>query len=218
MEENLPIKEDTIIAEAVKSYFRSIWTQPKATFKSVLDCSYDNRSVAVLLMLGGVVRAVDRAFVTSLGDRLPTAAVLTIAILAGAALGWMTYYLFAWLISKTGKWLNGIADARTIRVILAWSSIPVVASLLLLVPQVIIFGDDLFRSEISNPTRFKALSGAIISFIKIGLSIWSLILIIKGIGLAQAFGPVKAILNLVIAAVMLILPFLMLGFLTAIIR
>jgi len=194
-----------------------IWTQPVSTFTYILNYCPD-KHIHLLLVLGGIVRAIDRASVTSMGDKSSTVGVLFAAVIGGGLFGWMTYYFYAWIVSFTGRWINGKADARTIRVILAWSSIPAITSLILLIPEILIYGNDLFRSDRSNENLLQTICEPVFSVIQIMLSVWSLALSVIGVALVQKFSSGKAILNILLGAVILVLPFVVIGILMALFR
>jgi hypothetical protein len=137
---------------------------------------------------------------------MPLAAILFTSIIAGALFGWMAYYFYAWLISVSGKWLGADTDSKTIRTVLAWASIPEIASLILMIPTVIIFGEDTFKSEISNYTPLRVVMGITLLTLHVALSIWTLVLAVIGIALVQGFSYGKAILNVVLAASLIIVP------------
>ncbi len=136
-----PIQENTLL--------ETIWLKPTQTLQFVLE-RCPNKYITGLFMLGGVSRVIDTASNRSLGDNMETWLVLTIVILAGGLFGWISFYIYAWAMSETGKWLKGKARSDGFRTILAWSLVPAIASLLLLIPALVIFSDDLFKSEISN--------------------------------------------------------------------
>lgn len=182
-----------------------ILTAPKATFDYILT-NCPNKSIHILFILGGIVHSLDRAQAKDIGDRLPLVAIFFTSIIAGALFGWMAYYFYAWLISLTGKWLGVDTDSRTIRTVLAWASIPEIASLILLIPTVIIFGEDSFKSEISNYTPLRMVFGTTQLILHLALSIWTLVLSVIGIALVQGFSYGKAILNIVLAASVIIVP------------
>lgn len=60
----------------------TIWTKPKQTIEFILKKCPD-KYVTVLLVLGGIVRAIDRATMNNLGDNMPIIGVLTLAIIGG---------------------------------------------------------------------------------------------------------------------------------------
>ena len=188
----------------------SIWLKPKQTLKFILDRCPD-KYVTGLLFLGGISRAIDRASNNGSGDNMETWLVLTIAITIGGFFGWISFYIYAWAMSATGKWLDGKADSERFRTILAWSLVPTIASLVLLLPELVIFGDDLFKSTISNNSDAVTYSYLIFGLLEISLAIWSLIILVKGITIIQNFSIGKSVLNMILLGLVLILPIIIIA-------
>jgi len=201
---SLDINDDNLLTK--------IWLNPTDTLKYILK-NCPEKYVAILLVLGGMGRAIDRASSKGMGDNMSTAAVLGITIVLGGLLGWITYYIYAWAMSVTGEWLNGKSEPSQFRTIIAWALIPSICSLILLVPEVIILGDDLFRSEIMNESLFNSISWIIFGLIEIILAIWSMVILVKGISLIQDFGIGKSILNMILPGLVLIIPIVVIALL-----
>ena len=191
------IKDDNI--------FTKIWTKPKDTLKYILK-NYPEKYVTILLVLGGIVNAIDRASNKDMGDNMSIASVLGIAIIFGGLFGWISYYIYAWGMSVTGEWLNGKSKPSEFRTVIAWSLIPSICSLFLLIPELIIFDDDLFKSVPLNESFFNGMSWIVFGLIEITLGIWSLVILVNGISLIQNFGTGKSILNMFLPGLVFIIP------------
>lgn len=189
-----------------------IWLHPTATLKFILN-NCPEKYVTILLVLGGIVRAISRASNKNLGDKMPTLAVLGMAILLGGLLGWIAYYIYAWAMSVTGEWLGGKSNPIKFRTIIAWALVPSIATLILLVPEVIILGDDLFKSEITNDSMINTFSWLLFGLLELTLGIWTVVILVKGTSLIQNFGIGKSILNMILPGLIFIVPILLIGFL-----
>lgn len=187
-----------------------IWFEPKATLQYILSNCPD-QYVLLLFSLGGISRSINRVSNKGMGDNMSTASILIISIIAGGLFGWLSYYLYAWVLEVTGKWLNGNATFSQFKTILAWSSVPIATSLLLLIPELYIFGDNFFKSEVYSYEWNSTLFLLIFAIIEMILSIWSLVILIKGIGLVQNFTIGKSILNAILPAFLIFIPLFMLG-------
>lgn len=83
-----------------------IWLNPTDTLIYILE-NHPKKYVTILLVLGGIVRTIDRASNKDIGDNMSTVAVLGITIILGGLFGWITYFIYAWGMSVTGvmvKW------------------------------------------------------------------------------------------------------------------
>ncbi|AIZ63160.1 hypothetical protein PK28_04680 [Hymenobacter sp. DG25B] len=187
-----------------------IWFKPKHTLQYILQYSPE-KYVPVLLCLGGIDRAIDRASLKDMGDKMSTPSVLFSAILAGGLFGWLSYYLYAWLLSVTGKWLNGQATLSVLKTVLAWSLLPAIFSLVLVVPALAIFGDDVFKSQLVHQSISYQIMWVFYGLCEVVLGIWTLVILVQGISLVQGFTMGRSILNLVLPALVILAPFVLLA-------
>jgi len=98
----------------------------------------------------------------------------------------------------TGRWLGGRSDYDTFRTVLAWALVPSVATLVLLVPEVAVFGDNLFKTDLaiySLTSRTLAIAGGLAQMV---FSVWSFIILLKGIMLVQNFSLGRALFNMML--------------------
>ena len=96
-----------------KDIFAKIWTSPRRVFKYLHERNYD-KYVTILLVLSGISRAFDQAATKNFGDKMSIWAILGICIIVGGLFGWLTYYIYAALLSWTGKWLKGEGNTNSI--------------------------------------------------------------------------------------------------------
>lgn len=190
-----------------KEIFIKIWSSPRLVFKYINDNSYD-KFVTVLLVLAGISSTFDRASSKNMGDSMSLATILAICVIVGGLLGWISYYIYAATISWTGKWLKGQGNTKSVLRIIAHAMIPSIVTLVLLIPQIALFGKGIFQSEIDLdkngwiPTIvfYTTLS---VEFV---LGIWTLVIFIIGISEVQKISIGKSILNVILPILLLIIP------------
>lgn len=198
------INEDTLL--------RSIWLKPTATLQYILAYCPD-KYVSVLLVLGGIARAADRASRQNSGDKMSTVSILLLVFIVGGLTGWITYYVYGWALSATGRWLGGRADAESFRTVLAWALVPTAVVLALLLPQAIILGDDLFRSEPVDTSFLAENLKIFFGLVEAVLSIWTVVILVQGVRLLQSFSVGRALANIVLPGTIVVgLIFLVAGF------
>jgi hypothetical protein len=202
---------------AHENHLLTIWTRPQQTLQYILTYSSE-KYVIPLFVLGGIARAIDRASVKNLGDTMSTAAVLGLSVTMGAIFGWVVYYIYAALLSYTGKLIKGSADSEQFRTVLAWATVPTIFSLFLLVPQLLILGGDIFRSEPEHTGTFIDIMWMVFGLMEITLAIWSITISVKGIALIQRFSSGKAFFNLVLPALVIVVPLLLIAFILSLFR
>lgn len=191
--------------------FTQIWTRPKAVLAYINEYKYD-KYVTILLVLAGIKGSFDNASSKNLGDKMSLILILGTCIIMGALIGWIAYYIFAALLSLTGKWLDGRANTQSMLRIGAYASIPSIITLVLLIPQIGIYGIEIFRSD--GDILSQGLIPNIVFYFSIAieavLSICSLVFLIIGISVVQNFGYGKAFLNFLLPFVVIAIPLLIL--------
>lgn len=190
-----------------KEIFSQIWRSPRSVFKHLNDTGH-GKYVMGLLAAGGIGRAIDRAALRGLGDDMPLLAVLGIAVFAGGFFGWIGYYIYAALLSWTGKWLNSKGDTTSLVRMLAYALIPQIAALVLLILRIVLFGNGMFQSDIdflgdSVPMNILFYGTGVVEIV---LGIWTVVLLVIGISEVQKLTIAKAILNMLLPIFVVFLP------------
>jgi hypothetical protein len=189
-----------------RDIFTKIWLSPRQVFKFINDYQYD-KYVIVLLVLAGVAKALERASSNYYGDTKEIWEIVVTCVVVGGIFGWITYYLFAGIISWTGKWMEGEGNTESILRIMSFAMLPSIMALLILLIKVVIYGDDVFRSpEETGTGLLMSLWSYFFDFIHVLLAFWSIFLFVIGISEVQKLSIGKSILNLLIASLVLILP------------
>jgi len=196
----------------------SMWARPRRTMRQILD-SDPERLVLVLAAIAGVSRALDRASLKSLGDRLPLFGVLIAAIVGGALSGVLLLYLYGLCLRWTGRWFGASGSASAVRAAIAWPNVITAWALLLWIPEVLLFGNELFTTETpildANPAMLLLLLGFFL--LELVLAIWFVVVFLKCVGEAQGFSAWKALGNAVVGGLVMIAPFVVLGVVIALV-
>jgi len=193
-----------------KEVFTKIWTSPRMVFKYINDNKYD-KYVNILLFFAGISRAFDRASLKDMGDRTSLLVILSVCIVLGGLLGWISYYIYAALLSWTGKWLNGKGDTSSILRMLAYALTPAIIALMFLIPQIGVYGIEIFKADgdissagfISNIFVYGSL------FLEFVLGIWTIIFCITAISEVQKFSIGKSILNILLPILVFAVPIIL---------
>lgn len=196
------ISEDILLSK--------LWTQPRATLKYILGYCPD-KYMSVLLMLGGIVRAIDQASNKHQGDHLSTAAILVLAVIGGSISGWISYSIYAWSLRVAGNWLGGRASTDEFKTIVAWSLVPTIIGLIFLIPEIAILGDSLFKSKQETTSVVEDSILKICNLGSLVLGIWSFVLLVKGTQLIQDFSVGRALTNIVLPIIVIVVPILLLA-------
>jgi hypothetical protein len=192
-----------------KEIFTQIWTRPRPVFKFINHCRYEKHAT-LLFILAGIAKAFSRTEDKSMLDTSSIVVTLIGCIIGGALFGWISYYIYSSLVRWTGTWLKGCANTDAILRILAYASIPTIVGLVLIIPELALrystaFGEDNF--SFGNNITYTILYYMLI-FIKAVLGIWTLVLYTIGIAEVQQFSIGKALINLILPLVVVIIPVL----------
>lgn len=196
-----------------KDIFTKIWTSPRKVFKFINDNHYD-KYVNVLLFFAGISRAFDRASLKDMGDNMSLLAILAICIIAGGLLGWISYYIYAALLSWTGKWIKGQGDTKSILRIISYALTPTIITLIFLIPQIGIYGNEIFKSD--GDIISAGLVGNILVYgsllLEFILGVWTIVFFVVGVSEVQKLSIGKAILNLLLPILVFAIPLIIIVF------
>lgn len=190
-----------------KDIFTKIWASPREVFKFINDNHYD-KYANVLLFFAGISKAFDRASLKDMGDKTSLLTILAVCIIVGGLLGWISYYLYAALLSWTGKWIKGQGDTKSILRIISYAMTPSIIALIFLIPQIGIYGNEMFKSDgditsgglVENILFYSSL------IIELILGIWTMIFFVVGVSEVQKLSIGKAILNLFLPLLVFTVP------------
>jgi hypothetical protein len=209
-------KEEKVLTPSEKIIFIKIWTNPRQIFKYINDHHHDKYATA-LLVLSGISRAFDRASLRDMGDSQSLEMIIGICIIVGGLFGWMTYCMYAALISWTGTWLKSKGDTKSILRIISYAMLPSAIALVFLIPQIIVYGNEVFKSE-GNITSAGLLPNILVygsMLFEFILGIWTIVFCVIGISEVQKLGIGKSILNLFLPVIVVVVPMLVIFLLIA---
>jgi hypothetical protein len=195
--------ERTQISE--KDIFIKLLTSPREAFKFINDYKYE-KHLYILLFLAGMVRTFDRASTKNMGDYYSIWTIIAICVIFGGLFGWITYYIYSALISWTGSWMNGKGNTQSILRVFAYAFFPSIFILILLIPQIAIYRNELFKSDndLYSLASMESIVLYVILFLEFVLGIWSLVLCVIGISEVQKLSIGKSILNLILPAILFV--------------
>lgn len=190
-----------------KDVFTKIWSSPRQIFKFINDKNYDQYMI-LLLLLSGISRSFDRASMNNMGDTMSIWAIVGICIVAGGLFGWLSYYIYAALMSWTGKWLNAKGDTESILRMLSYAMLPSIIALIFLIPQIAIYGNEIFKAD-GDITSAGWLANIFVYgsiLLEFVLGIITIIFCVIGTSEVQKLSIGKSILNLLLPAFVIIIP------------
>lgn len=190
-----------------KDIFTKIWTEPRRIFKFINDTQYE-KYLYILMIFAGMVRAFDRASSKDMGDHSSMFSIVFGCVILGGMLGWISYYIYAALLSWTGKWLNGAGNTSSIYRMMAYAMIPSIIGLVFVFLQIAVYGLGYFKNN--SDYLESGIAGSIVFWIsfamEILLSITSLVFTVIGLSEVQKFSIGKAIVNLILPIAFIVVP------------
>lgn len=199
----------------INNLVTEIWVKPTLVFKYLFKTNPE-KYLWILMILAGISSSLDN-YLTKTHSYVNTSyslGYLLGVIVFGALFGWISFYIFGWILSIFGSgFLNGHAKPKEFRTVLAWGSIPSTSSIILTILLAIVYGTNSLSSDnISN--EIEAYIFIVVGLMQIGLGIWGVIIITHGIKLIQKFSFGKALLNLLLPFIILVIILGLIFFLT----
>ena len=189
----------------------SICIKPRATIQKIVDKNPKD-SVILLACLAGISSVLGRASLRGMGDTMELFDIILLSLILGPFSGVISLYVGSYLIHWTGKWIGGTSSLQNIRAAMAWASIPMVLTLLLLIPEIIVFGEEMYTTQtpIVDSSTLLLYAFVIFSVIYLILGIWSFILYLHCLGQVQGFSLLKMFGNILLAGLVIIIPIVLL--------
>ena len=185
----------------------AIWMRPRATIQQIVDDDPETWVLA-LAAIAGIGQALNDASTRSSGDSLDLPSIFIIAVIAGPLLGIFGLYVAGALLRWTGRWIGGHASQVDIRAASAWSQVPAIWAMLLWVPELWLFGSEMFTEQTPHIDADPMLQVALLVMviIEIVITIWSIVVFLKCLGQVQGFTAWKALGNSILAGLVIVVP------------
>lgn len=183
----------------------SVWLSPRLTIRRLLDGPPRHRE-HIFATLFAVVDVLGVAVWRNWGDKYELSTIFLIAF--GFAPIRMVFYLYVYppLISVTGRLLGGRGRVADIRIATAWSFLPMLWLALLWIPELALFGGELFKSEFTVDTGWMTAALYAFMLLEIVGLVWFIIVFVSALAEAQRFAWWRAVVNIAFAAALFVLP------------
>jgi hypothetical protein len=198
----------------------SMWFRPQTTIRHIVQ-SNPTRYVLILAMLAGISGILFQAWSASdvsietavgYGSSLLQLPVFVLLVVAGSILGIVGLHLNAAFVALSGKILGGRASMRELRAAMAWSQLPQVLALAMMIGLIVLYH---LKGPVPAGDRYESwlfwtvgIGAATIVL----LYLWGFVLDVRSIGAVQDFGVFRTLVNLLIGFVLLLLPLILFRF------
>lgn len=193
----------------------AIWLRPKATIRRIVATNVRHH-VFLLAMLAGVAGALSRRTLFASQDGADAILALILSLVLGPIGGIFSLFLGGALLSWSSRLIGGVSVTPVVRAALAWSYVPLIFGQLLVIPEMILFGREIFstnkpqfHAKIASDPQFATFAVSAIYFLA-GLSLlflfWAIMLLLHTLAEVQQFSVWKALLAVVIALLVVATP------------
>lgn len=189
-----------------------IWVKPKLVFDYIFKY-YPDKYLNALLIIASFISTLER--ILDKGYNLDSAYIITLlfSTLFGALITYGCYYLFAWILRVIGTHLfNGKAKNKDYLIVIAWSNIPMIASIILTFLVIVLFGATAASDNYIPTTTTNEMVIIGFTFLELILAIWSIVIMVIGVMKIQNFNVWKALGNVLLPFAVLVIIVLILVF------
>jgi len=190
--------------------FRSMWTRPRDTVRTIVATDPELH-VLPIVAVAGIVAVLDRASGRNAGDSLSLAAILGLACVLGPLGGLFQLWIASHLIRFSGFWLGGEGNREHLKTAIAWSCLPSACSLAFWAVQLLLLGHEMFTAETprldAQPMLWIPLGATALGEVTLG--IWSIVLLCHAVAEVQGYRSAwRGLGNLLLAWLVVFIPLL----------
>jgi hypothetical protein len=182
----------------------SVWTSPRVTIARIVQ-ENPNRGLwwlAAIYGFSGLLNFLQSIF---LGAQMGVIPIFLLALVIGPLWGYASFSVWSAVVWWTGKWIKGTAHFKAVRAAYAWSCVPFIINIVLWVVMAALFGRLLFMNFAEGYafTQGEVIFLFFILLARIAVGIWSLVIYLNALAEVQNFSVLRAIGNVLIAAVLM---------------
>ncbi|MCS1352839.1 Yip1 family protein [Mechercharimyces sp. CAU 1602] len=166
----------------------AIWLHTKKVTERVVPTT-TKKQMILLILVYGVAVGLENAAMKNMGDKMSIVQIGVSSVIIGPLMGLFIWFVMSGILYWTSRLLGGIASFRETRVATAWATIPFSGKLILWIPQLLLFGDEMFTRE---TPRIEGSVLLIVLFIFLwlidtALNIWFVVVLSKALGAVHRF-------------------------------
>jgi hypothetical protein len=182
----------------------SIWTQPRQTIRQIVNTNPSFQFVPLCMVYGfPILMHLARYF--ALGTAMPVWSILLLSIILSPIAGFIGLSFWSVLLKWTGRWVGGRSNYLNIRASVSWSNVPNIVNGAIWLLLGLIVGSELFLPGVTGGISMNmAKFVLILSIIQLIAMVWGLVILIMTLAEVQKFSIWKAIANIVIPCVILL--------------
>jgi len=163
---------------------------------------------ALLGSIGMVSQSLDSQEISTLATTGGSLWFVIFALLMSLCSGFLLWYGFSWCLSMGAQWLKGTAGFRKIKYAVAWSSLPLILSFLLMLILLypVILPVLSWTQEMPPIAAWRNLSYTLYLIAELALVVWSFVLLVSSVSALNKFSIGCALGSLFLAALVVAIP------------
>lgn len=192
-------------------YWLKIWITPRDVLRQIIS-SNPNHGLVALSFIYGFLQTVGIFQVFSFGAAYPLLQLILGALIFSVPVGYLSISVTSFFLFISGKILRGAGTYKEVRAAYAWSKVPEVINLALLILMLVCWGRGLFFEHFNESISycFGFLVGRVLLAIQIALGIWGLIILFYGLAEVQKFAVWLGIINVILMTLCYVILFTLL--------
>lgn len=181
--------------------------RPRTTIRQIITRD-PKWGVYILIALAGYDQYLDTATRQAFGDNLGILGILGLGLIIGPIAGIISFSIFSFMVGFIGRRLSGEAENDDVLAVLAWSQAPIIIKLILRAIQILIYGEDLFRSASPRLEENPILALMLIPFTAAGIliALWQLVLYVLTLAEVNRFSIWRSLGTLLIFGIVIGVP------------
>lgn len=183
-----------------------IWTNPRETIRKIVNFN-PKYGFFLLSFLYGLPMLFYWAQDLSLGETTSLMGIVIGSVILAIFVGMLSMTIGSALVLWTGKWIGGKSSYYPIRAAISWSCVPNVLSIIIWAVLILLFGKNLFLDSFPQQSLSTGLMllGVGLVVIQGVLAVWAFVIAVNGIAEVQGFSAWKALLNVLIPFLMVVI-------------
>lgn len=172
---------------------------PKKYLNNIIENNI-TRHQLLLLVLIGIITGLDNDMTKYFTSDMSLWVYLLQSILAGGILGWVGMYFLAYTVALVGSFFKSKAHGDSILNVLAYAYLPMLLVLMIVILEFVLYSIIGYTSDYAALITFLAV-------VKLLVFVYSFVLAVTGIAKVQALPLVKALISVLVPAIVFTLVF-----------
>ena len=182
-------------AEAIGNPWITIWTQPRATIRRIVEADVRYHVVFLAMVWGALSRLEMKWSQTPSGSVWPLLVVGSV-ILGGIG-GVLVLYLASAMLKWSGSALGGVASHAQVRAAYSWAHVPIIVGVSLGIASILLgTGGPLFSRGADTES-----ASATVSILQFIFAVWTFVVVLKGVGEVHRFSAWRTLASMLLIIV-----------------